>query len=37
MGQRARLRVLARHSAAALAERLEALYRAVLEEAPCAS
>lgn len=37
MGQRARLRVQGRHAAAALADRLEELYRAVLEEVPCAS
>ena len=37
MGKRARLRVAARHSAAALAERLEDLYRAVVEERACAS
>lgn len=36
MGQRARLRVSARHSAAALAERLEALYEAVTREVACA-
>ena len=32
MGQRARLRVAQRHGAGALADRLEAVYRAVLEE-----
>jgi len=37
MGRRARLRVAERHSAAALADRLEALYRAVCEERRCAS
>ncbi|MDA1263650.1 MAG: glycosyltransferase [Planctomycetota bacterium] len=37
MGHRARLRVQERHSAAALADRLEAVYLSVLEEAPCAS
>lgn len=37
MGQRARVRVRERHSAAALADRLEALYAAVLEEPPCDS
>ena len=37
MGHRARLRVSQRHSAQALADRLEELYRAVLEEAPCGS
>lgn len=37
MGARARLRVEKRHGAPALAERLEGLYRGVLEEAPCAS
>ncbi len=36
MGQRARVRVRERHSAAALADRLDALYEAVIEEAPCA-
>lgn len=36
MGQRARLRVRERHGAAALADRLEALYRTVLEERRCA-
>ena len=37
VGHRGRLRVQKRHSAAALTDRLEELYRAVLEEAPCAS
>ena len=37
MGRRARLRVEARHSAEALADRLERLYTAVLEERACAS
>ena len=37
MGRRARLRVAERHGAAALADRLEALYRAVCEERRCAS
>jgi glycosyltransferase involved in cell wall biosynthesis len=37
MGQRARVRVAARHSAEALAERLERLYAAVVEERACAS
>jgi glycosyltransferase involved in cell wall biosynthesis len=37
MGHRARLRVAQRHSAEALTDRLEGLYRAVLEEVPCAS
>jgi glycosyltransferase involved in cell wall biosynthesis len=37
MGQRARLRVAERHSGAALADRLEALYTAVHGEAACAS
>jgi glycosyltransferase involved in cell wall biosynthesis len=37
MGQRARMRVAERHSAEALAGRLEALYRAALEERRCAS
>jgi glycosyltransferase involved in cell wall biosynthesis len=37
MGQRARLRVRDRHSAQALAGRLEALYRVVVEERACAS
>ena len=37
MGRRARLRVAGRHSAGALAERLERLYAAVLEERACAS
>ena len=37
MGARARLRVEARHSARALADRLEALYHAVVEERACAS
>lgn len=36
-GHRGRLRVERRHSGPALADRLESLYRAVLEEAPCAS
>lgn len=36
-GQRARLRVEKRHGARALAERLEAVYRAVVEERACAS
>lgn len=36
-GHRARLRVERRHSGPALADRLEALYRTVLEEAACAS
>jgi hypothetical protein len=37
MGHRARLRVAQRHAAAALADRLEELYRAVIEERACAS
>jgi glycosyltransferase involved in cell wall biosynthesis len=37
MGKRARLRVASRHSAAALAGRLEQLYRVVVEERACAS
>ena len=37
MGQRARVRVRERHSAASLADRLEALYTAVLEEPRCDS
>jgi glycosyltransferase involved in cell wall biosynthesis len=37
MGRRARMRVAARHSAAALAGRLEDLYRIVVEERACAS
>ena len=37
MGKRARLRVASRHSAAALAARLEELYRVVVEERTCAS
>jgi len=37
MGQRARMRVATRHSAARLAERLEAVYRVVVEERACAS
>jgi glycosyltransferase involved in cell wall biosynthesis len=37
MGRRARLRVAARHSAEALAERLERLYAAVATERACAS
>jgi glycosyltransferase involved in cell wall biosynthesis len=37
MGERARMRVQARHSAAQLADRLERLYRAVVEERACAS
>lgn len=37
MGRRARLRVAARHGAVALADRLEELYRALLEEHTCAS
>ncbi len=37
MGARARLRVAARHSAEALADRLENVYRVVLEEARCGS
>lgn len=37
MGERARIRVQGRHSAAALAERLEQLYRRVHEERTCAS
>jgi glycosyltransferase involved in cell wall biosynthesis len=37
MGQRARLRVASRHSAEQLAERLEGLYRTVVEERACAS
>jgi glycosyltransferase involved in cell wall biosynthesis len=37
MGRRARMRVAARHSAAALAGRLEELYRIVVEERACAS
>ncbi len=36
MGQRARMRVTARHSAQALAQRLEALYQTLLQEEPCA-
>jgi len=36
-GHRARLRVVARHGAEALAERLEALYKVVVEERACAS
>jgi len=36
MGQRARMRVTARHSAEALAQRLEALYQTVLQEESCA-
>lgn len=36
-GHRGRLRVERRHSGKALADRLEALYSTVLEEAPCAS
>lgn len=37
MGERARMRVQARHSAAQLADRLEALYKLVVEERACAS
>lgn len=37
MGRRARLRVASRHSAAALAQRLEELYEVVAEERTCAS
>ncbi len=37
MGQRARVRVRERHSAVSLADRLEALYAAVLEEQRCDS
>ena len=37
MGRRARLRVSARHSGAALADRLEKLYQTVVEERACAS
>lgn len=37
MGKRARLRVAARHSAEALAGRLEQIYRVVVEERACAS
>jgi glycosyltransferase involved in cell wall biosynthesis len=37
MGHRARLRVAQRHAAAALADRLEELYRAVIEERACAT
>jgi len=37
MGARARLRVAARHSAQALADRLEAVYATVVEERSCAS
>jgi glycosyltransferase involved in cell wall biosynthesis len=37
MGRRARMRVAVRHSAAALAGRLEELYRIVVEERACAS
>jgi glycosyltransferase involved in cell wall biosynthesis len=37
MGQRARLRVHDRYSAQALADRLEAIYRVVVEERACAS
>lgn len=37
MGHRARLRAEKRHSAAALADRLEAVYRGVLQETACAS
>lgn len=37
LGQRARVRVAVRHSAEALADRLEALYRQVGEERACAS
>jgi glycosyltransferase involved in cell wall biosynthesis len=37
MGQRARVRVAQRHSAAHLADRLEELYRTVVEEHACAS
>ena len=37
MGKRARLRVAARHSAEALAGRLEEIYRVVVEERACAS
>ena len=37
MGQRARMRAQARHSAEALAKRLEALYTAVIEARRCAS
>ncbi|NUP97279.1 MAG: glycosyltransferase family 1 protein, partial [Planctomycetaceae bacterium] len=37
MGQRARMRAQSRHSAEALATRLEALYTAVIEARRCAS
>jgi glycosyltransferase involved in cell wall biosynthesis len=37
MGARARLRVVGRHSAEALADRLEKVYEAVLEETRCGS
>jgi glycosyltransferase involved in cell wall biosynthesis len=37
MGQRARVRVAARHSASALCDRLEAIYKIVVEERRCAS
>lgn len=37
MGSRARLRIRKRHSAGALADRLEAIYAAALEERRCAS
>lgn len=37
MGQRARVRVAARHSASALADRLEEIYKIVVEERRCAS
>jgi glycosyltransferase involved in cell wall biosynthesis len=37
MGRRARVRVASRHSAEALADRLENLYRIVVEERACAS
>jgi hypothetical protein len=37
MGQRARLRVAARHSAESLATRLDQLYQAVAQERACAS
>jgi hypothetical protein len=37
MGERARIKVAARHGADALAERLEAVYEAAREERRCAS
>jgi hypothetical protein len=37
MGQRARTRVATRHAAARLADRLEEIYRIVVEERACAS